>query len=86
VDDVSTGQLFYFLAAVCVYSLSPGVFPVILLYLYMFTHIVQGVAYTIENKILSYVTFVLQFILLFILFIVIMADTWCSFFLYRPFT
>jgi hypothetical protein len=46
----------------------------------------QGVAYAIENKILSTVTFITQFILLFILFIVIMADDWCAFFLYRSYT
>ena len=69
-----------------VYSLAPSVFAVIVLYLYMFTQMAQGVAFTIENRILSYVTFVLKFILLFILFIVIMADNWCGFFLYNGFT
>ena len=66
--------------------IDPNVFPVILLYLYMLTHIVQAVAYTIENKVLSFITFGLQSVLLFVLFIVIMADDWCHFFLYRNFS
>jgi hypothetical protein len=69
----------------CVHVLVPGVFATILIYLYLFTQMAQGVAYAIENKVLSNVTFILQFILQLILLIVIMADDWCGFFLYRSF-
>jgi len=86
VNDIAYSQLFFYICAICVAVLTPGVFAVILLYLYMFSLMAQGLAYAIENKVLSNVTFVLQFILLFILFIVIMADDWCGFFLYRRYT
>lgn len=85
-NDVAYSQLFFFICAMCVHVLAPGVFATILIYLYMFSHVAQCVAYVIENKVLSNITFILQFILLFILFIVIMADDWCGFFLYRGFT
>lgn len=84
--DIAYSQVFFFICAMCVLSLAPGVFATILIYLYMFSLMAQGVAYAIENKVLSNVTFVFQFVLLFILFIVIMADDWCGFFLYRGFT
>ena len=86
VNDVAYSQLFFFIAAMCVVVLTPGVFAVILIYLYMFAQIGQAFAYAIEQKLLSQVMLVLQSIFLFILFIVIMADDWCAFFLFRSYT
>ena len=86
VNNVAYAQLFFFLAAMCVHVVTPGVFATILLYIYMFSQIVQAVAFAIENKVFSTVVHALQSVLLFILFIVIMADDWCSFYLYRNFT
>jgi hypothetical protein len=56
---VATGQLFFFIVAMCVHVLDPNVFPTILLYLYMVTQIVQAVGYAIENKMLSQVSLAL---------------------------
>ena len=39
VNDVAYSQLFFFIAAMCVVVLTPGVFAVILIYLYMFAQI-----------------------------------------------
>jgi hypothetical protein len=86
VNNVSYSQLFFFLAAICVHVLTPGIFATILLYLYMFSQIAQAVAFALENKSFSTVVHVLQSLLLFILYIVIMADDWCGFFLYRIYT
>ena len=36
-NDIAYAQLFFFLAAICVQSIAPGVFATILLYLYMFS-------------------------------------------------
>ncbi len=83
VNNVAYGQLFFFLAAMCVHVLTPGIFATILLYFYMFSQIAQAVAFAIENKAFCTVVHALQSILLFILLIVIMADDWCGFFLYR---
>lgn len=35
-NDVAYSQLFFFIAAICVVVLTPGVFATILIYLYMF--------------------------------------------------
>ena len=86
VNNVAYSQVFFFLAAMCVHVLTPGVFATILLYLYMFSQIVQAVAFALENQVFSTVVYALQSILLFILLIVIMADDWCGFFLYRIYT
>lgn len=83
---MATGQLFFFIVAMCVHVLDPNVFPTILLYLYMFTQMLQAVGYAIENKMVSLVSMALQIILVFVLFIVVMADDWCDFFLYRSYT
>ena len=53
---MATGQLFFFIVAMCVHVLDPNVFPTILLYLYMFTQMVQAVAYAIESKMVSLVS------------------------------
>ena len=66
--------------------LAPRDFTTVLVYIYMFTHILQAIAYALEQRLLSYATFIMQFLTVFVLFIVIMADDWCHFFLYRAFT
>jgi hypothetical protein len=50
VNDIAYSQIFFFICAICVDILVPQVFPIILLYLYMLTHIVQGLGFAIEKK------------------------------------
>lgn len=83
VNEVAYNQVFFFLCALCVNVLVPHVFPIILLYFYMLTLIIQVVAIAIEKRILQHVIFWTQFVIVFIIFIYVMASDWCDFYLYR---
>ena len=47
VNDVAFSQLFFFICAICVDILVPGTFMVILVYVYMLTHVIQAVGYAL---------------------------------------
>ena len=69
--------------AIAVHALAPRAFPVLIIYVYLLAFIVRAVGFAIKKDILVKISLVACGVCLVINFIVLMADKWCRFFVYR---
>eukprot|EP00347_Sterkiella_histriomuscorum_P019523 403341308 len=85
-NDVAYSQIFFFICALMIHTVVPRVFPIVLLYIYMFINFAHPFIYSSGKLVALMVIQILQAILVFIMLIFIMADDWCYFYLYRSYT
>jgi len=69
--------------AIAAHMVAPKPFPTLLIWLYLVTFSLQVVGYVLEKAMVLAILSATQGILMLLLSIVVMADDWCRFYLYR---
>ena len=83
VNELAYAHLFFFVAAIFTHVLVPKEFPVLLIYCYLSTIVLEIFASIMEKVTLNKIAYFAQTFILFLLYIIILSDNWCRFFLYR---
>ena len=83
VNEIAYSQLFFFLLVMGNHTIAAKAFPSVLIYFYMVTFVVQTLAHILQSSKIKLVIQIVQFVICFILFILLMADPWCGYFIYR---
>ena len=82
-NDFAYRDLFFFMTCTVVHIGVPKVFPVVIIYLYMFVVIGHMVLFAVGQYRFLFITYLIKNVLVICIFMTLLVDNWCDFYIYR---